>query len=34
MDKPRISPYSPIFGEFLNSGNTLLIGEPIAWEGA
>src|SRR3989442_15357401 len=30
----RISPYSPIFGEFLNSGNTSLIGEPSDWEGA
>ena len=33
-DGNKISPYSPIFGEFLNSGNTSLIGEPIDWEGA
>src|SRR3989442_245701 len=31
-DKRRTSPYSPIFGDFLNSGNTSLIGEPIDWE--
>src|SRR6266567_6858380 len=24
----KTSPYSPVFGEFLNSGNTSLIGEP------
>ena len=26
---PKTSPYSLIFGEFLNSGNTSLIGEPM-----
>ena len=30
----KTSPYSPIFGEFLNRGNTSLIGEPVEWEGA